>query len=476
MYRNPQSPGRRHSLGRDETHLPQGECRYLLLHPEVRGQRCACVGFTLNRTTPGSSCDCGHQACYHIAVKEERPTEREEIEGLKLKVQRLEELLEQERDGLKHKLTTRLGELEEHVDKCKAEMESEVKTAYRGIEGLWHNVATLQRQARLHDDRIDAIADANQETQDDVQALQKRVIEVDDASMVLEERIDSLTPPLDPTKFRPKQKSSSPSTGNMKREDTMTEAQPIDIDVVSKSWTAHVSLLPQASQPFPFEKDTLAYKRALSRGLHRIIAIPGPDSQSFTQKISSVFAPLLKGRRWMPLVAKICDAENLRGLPMLRQLPSAQLDETLYDLDFLKKNCATLDVNGNILDLYIAMREDAFSWAELHHSPPVIEGLEACWKYDTILDGTPRLDDESQTAKDPLDDTLNTDEKPSAGNLIRNWSPPATRLKRAASAISRSPSFGSADGESKRSKPTRQHVGVTAPAAVESLRCRAEAV
>jgi hypothetical protein len=429
---------------------------------------------------PGSSCDCGHQACYHVAVKEERPTEREEIEGLKLQVQRLEELLEQERDGVKHKLTTRLGELEEHVDKCKAEMESEVKTAYRGIEGLWHNVATLQRQARLHDDRIDALVDANQATQDDMQALQKRVIEVDDASMLLEERMDSLTPPLDPIKIQSKQKTSSPSTGNKKREDAMNETQPIDNDVVSKSWTVHVSLLPQASQPFPFEKDTLAYKRALSRGLHRIIAIPGPDSQSFTQKISSEFSPLLKGRCWMPLVAKICDAENLRGLPMLRQLPSSQLDESLYDLDFLKNNCATLDVNGNVLDLYIAMREDTFSWAELLRSPPIIEGLEACWKYDTILDGTPRLDNEAQTAKDPLDDSLNTDEKPSAGDLIRTWSPPATRLKRTASAISRtlsrSPSFGAADGESKRSKPTRQRVGVTTPAAVESLGLRAEAV
>ena len=260
----------------------------------------------------------------------------------------------------------------------------------------------------------------------------------------------------------------------------MNETQPIDNDVVSKSWTVHVSLLPQASQPFPFEKDTLAYKRALSRGLHRIIAIPGPDSQSFTQKISSEFSPLLKGRCWMPLVAKICDAENLRGLPMLRQLPSSQLDESLYDLDFLKNNCATLDVNGNILDLYIAMREDTFSWAELLRSPPIIEGLEACWKYDTILDGSPRLDNEAQTAKDPLDDSLNTDEKPSAGDLIRTWSPPATRLKRTASAISRtlsrSPSFGAADGESKRSKPTRQRVGVTTPAAVESLGLRAEAV
>lgn len=472
MYRNPQSPSRRHSLGRDETHLPHGECRYLLLHPEVRGQRCACVGFTLNRSTPGSSCDCGHQACYHVTAKEERPTEREEIEGLRQQIQRLEELLEQERDGVKHKLTARLGELEEHVDKCKGEIESEIKTAYWGIEGLWHNIDKLQRQARSHDDRIDALIDANQAIQDDVQALQKRVIEVDDASMLLEERLDNLT--SDPTRLSLKQESSSPSTGEVRRENASTEIQPIDNDIVSKSWTAHVSLLPEASAPFPFEKDSLKYKRALSRGLHRMVAIPGPDSQSFTRKISSEFAPLLRGRQWMPLVAKICDAKNLRGLPMLRQLEPSQIDENLYDLDFLKKNCATLDVHGNILDLYIAMRDHNFSWAELQHSPPFIEGLEACWNHDAILDGSPLLEDESQTVKELSDDTLCTDDKPSAGDRRRQFSPPSTKMKRTASAISRTSSFGSADGDKKRARGIRAiRVDANTPTPVECRRAEA---
>lgn len=474
MYRNPQSPGRRHSLGRDETHLPQGECRYLLLHPEVRGQRCACVGFTLNRSTPGSSCDCGHQACYHIAVKEERSTVREEIEGLKQQIQRLQELLEQERESVKFSLTTRLGELEEHVDKCKAEIESEIKTAYRGIEGLWHNIAKLQRQARSHDDRIDALADTSQAIQDDVQALQKRIIEVDDASMLLEERLDSLAPDL--TRLRHKQSSSSPPASDAKEAGALNETQPIDNEIVSKSWTAHVSLLPKASRPFPFEKDTLAYKRAFSRGLHRIVAIPGPDSVSFTQKISSEFAPLLRGRRWMPLVAKICDAENLRGLPMLRQLPPAQIDESFYDREFLKTNCATLDVNGNILDLYIAMCDDTFSWAELQRSPPFVEGLEACWKYDAILDGGSLLEDETQGPKEFSDDALITDDKQSAGDLLRPCPPPTTRMKRTASGISRTASFGSADGEKKRVRVIGPHVGAATAAPVDSVSLRAETV
>merc|ERR1712169_99608 len=42
----------------------------------------------------------------------------------------------------------------------------------------------------------------------------------------------------------------------------------------SQSWTVHVSLLPTSAQPFPFEKDTAAYKRCLSRGLHQVLVIP----------------------------------------------------------------------------------------------------------------------------------------------------------------------------------------------------------
>jgi hypothetical protein len=316
----------------------------------------------------------------------------------------------------------------------------------------------------LHDDQIDGLADASQAAQDDLRALQRRVIEVDDASMLLEERLDSLTP--DPIRLRPKQASSSQPDGEVRSKNILIETQPIDNDIVSKSWTAHVSLLPVASRPFPFEKDTLAYKRALSRGLHRIVAIPGPDSQSFTQKISSEFAPLLRGRRWMPLVAKICDAKNLCGLPMLRQLEPSLIDDSFYDLDFLKKNCAILDVNGNILDLYIAMRDDTFSWAELQRSPPFMECLEACWNYDAALDGGSRLDEELQSAKELSDDALNADDKPPAGDLLRPFSPPTTRTKRNASTAT----LANADGDKKklRGMGRAARVDPTPPTPVES--------
>ena len=50
-----------------KSHLPEGECRYLLPHSEVIGQRCACVGFVLNQMIPGNLCDCGHNAAFHSA-------------------------------------------------------------------------------------------------------------------------------------------------------------------------------------------------------------------------------------------------------------------------------------------------------------------------------------------------------------------------------------------------------------------------
>jgi hypothetical protein len=153
----------------------------------------------------------------------------------------------------------------------------------------------------------------------------------------------------------------------------------------SQAWTVHVSLLPTSSQPFPFEKDTTAYKRCLSRGLHQMVVVPDSDSHSFKVSIDQAFSIILHGRPWLPLVARICDAKNLRGLPMLRQLPTYLIGSD-YNAEFLQHNCAVVDESGKILDLYIAMSEDTISWAELREITPFIPGLESAWIYDPYLD------------------------------------------------------------------------------------------
>lgn len=45
--------------------LPAGGCQFILLHPSVSNQRCACQAYRRNQAIPGSVCECGHQACYH---------------------------------------------------------------------------------------------------------------------------------------------------------------------------------------------------------------------------------------------------------------------------------------------------------------------------------------------------------------------------------------------------------------------------
>lgn len=209
-------------------------------------------------------------------------TDREEIEALKQKIQRLEELLEQERYGARNNLTARLSDLEEGLDRYRNEVGADVKSAFRGLQGIWHHVGALERRARLHDERIDDLVDANQATRDDVEILQKRVIEIDDSSMLLEERLDALSPPENPTSTdRPTSPSMQNNTDRSMgisaepiRQDTplhvlpeldeskslsLPHIEPLDDVATSKAWSVHVSLLPTASLPFPFEKDTAAY-------------------------------------------------------------------------------------------------------------------------------------------------------------------------------------------------------------------------
>jgi len=473
------SPPRREKA-RDDSHLPQGDCRYILLHPAVEGLRCACVGFTLNRSIPGSTCDCGHNACYHVPNKDTGSVERQEMEALKEQISRLEARLEQSTTGMD--LVERIGRLEESVDKNKGEVDTEVKNMYRNVGGLWHSVGQMQKKSTYYDDRIEGLEDG-------VQRMQNSLIEIDDASMKLEDRIESLeresipschitsrrrkasTPPgpsfddIEDSSVKSETRTSNgslalpcssaaPRRSNLSLHIVTTE-EPLHIQDFrqrvssvgsgSQAWTVHVSLLPTPAQPFPFEKDTAAYKRCLSRGLHRVVAIPDSDHHSFVTAVSDAFSEILRGRPWNPLVAKLCDAKTLRGLPMLRQLDS-RLIGSEYNVEFLQENCAVTDDSGKILDLYIAMEHDTISWAELKEIGQYMNGLEAAWTFDPYLDGL--VDEADGLAPDSG--------RPAAGDILSTWSPTSTRPKRKENEITRTASFSSTtETENARAKVRR---------------------
>lgn len=269
-----------------------------MLHPEVKGLRCACVGFALSRAIPaGSTCDCGHQACYHIPQKESASVERRELEALKKKIDMLEEELDRERSGERGGLVDRLGRLEELVDRTRGETESEFKNVYRAQSGLFQHVGILNKRTPYYEDHIEALEDS-------VQGIRNQMEEMDDASMRLEDKVDALekSSSLDTSMISRRRKASTPPSlrvdnsteDSVKSEESDMSPSPTpresrfplhlvmadeasrirsfrervsSVGSGSQSWTVHVSLLPTSEQPFPFEKDTAAYKRCLSRGM-----------------------------------------------------------------------------------------------------------------------------------------------------------------------------------------------------------------
>lgn len=189
-----------------------------------------------------------------------------------------------------------------------------------------------------------------------------------------------------------------------------------------------------------------------------MIVVPNSDSTALKSAVDAAFINILRGRHWNPLVARLCDAQNLRGLPMLRQL-APYLIGSDYNYDFLQQNCAVNDESGKILDLYIAMEDDTISWIELKDVAVHTLGLEAAWTYDPYLDGPP----EGSRRFEHSDSS-----RPAAGDIVPAWSP---SLKRNASEISRTPSFGSS-AESDGSRAKLRCTGT----AVEVVGRQAEAV
>lgn len=463
------SPVMRVTPEADEPNLPQGNCRYIMMMPEIKGNRCACVNFTLNKSLPGATCECGHLACFHHKTAEP-PIDKQELDLLRQRVRQLEELFARGSEK-ENEVILRVSELEGIVETRTDEMSQEIKKTYGNLNRAWHSIGELESRSGDYERQFQGVGGHLKNVDEELHRLHDRQCELNDAELGLEERFLELVDSVEeataddaPPRGRQRRKSMSnhapamsksperrarqrPSSIATPQRNTTpaTLASPVTplrptpmpfrsaASAASELWTVHISLLPSNSLPFPFERDTNAYKRCLSRGLHQMVPVNGWSAGAFTSAVSQAFGSLLKGRQWVPLQAKLCDAESLQGLPMLRPLDAALLNSR-YDFDFLRTHCAVLDVHGKIDSLYIAMRDSTLSWHALRHSPVFLSGLEVSWGYDPMLDAT-----------DPFEDDENVDEstRPSAGDLV------GSLKKRAASEISRSSSFGAATNASE---------------------------
>ena len=473
----------------DEDKMPKGHCRYILLLPEIKGQRCACVGFSLNKGIPGATCDCGHLACFHNKEVEASSDQKQELDILKKRIQQLEEQISQGQEDVLEGVVSRINEVEDHLEKSREEFGEQIKGTYRNISISWRSIEDVSRKSNQQGEQLRHIMEKLNAHDEQLDRLRAGQMELQDADISLEERIENLmeeeeelflsrpregqlrqrrrstsdtsrpTFPLGPLgagdaapdgHLRPRQapEISGPAQehgGGSAREGTGAPRIPKPMPASARStgaWTVHISLLPHAFVPMPFERNTNAYQRCLSRGLHQMVAVHGRDAESFTTAVEKAFGSFLKGRPWMPLQAKLCDAEQLQGLPMLRQL-EPQLVEARYDHEFLRNHCAVCDNSGMIDSLYIAMRRHTISWHTLRHSPVFMEGLEDAWAYDSLLD------------TDPYDGNMAVDDghRPAAGDIT--LPPIPTSLKRPLTEMSRSNSFGSAASPTVESDEAR---------------------
>lgn len=477
----------------DESNLPQGNCRYIMMMPEIKGHRCACVNFSLNKSLPGAMCECGHLACFHHKTAEP-PMDRQELELLRQRVQQLEELLSRGSEK-ENEVVQRVSELEGVVEVRTEEISQEIKKTYGNLNRAWHSIGELERRSGEWEPRFQGVGGHLKKMDDELRRLHDRQCELNDADLSLEERFLEMAEQLDdmdedvaaaggrgrqrrgsmsdliPTISRSPEvtaRQHNSSTGTPQRSTVpmrittpITPSRPTPIPfrstaaaaaAASECWTVHVSLLPNSSLPFPFERNTNAYKRCLSRGLHQMVVVNGTTSEAFVSAVSTAFHSLLLNRPWVPLQAKLCDAETLQGLPMLRPLDPSLIHGD-YDVAFLRAHCAVLDAHGKIDSLYISMQHATLSWHALRHAPVFLPGLEASWDYDPMLD-----------ANDPFEDDDHTiDEfRPSAGDLVGS----IPNLKRAASEISRSSSFGAATGTAASDAATGAGASaVTSPSA-----------
>ncbi|KAI9795156.1 MAG: hypothetical protein M1816_000178 [Peltula sp. TS41687] len=375
--------GRSHSSDL-QARLPRGECRFILLHPEVSGQRCSCQGFWLNNAVPGSSCACGHQACYHVSSASHEGVSREEHEALLVRVARLEAHLEKERgENLRH----RVGALEEAVEQGHHVSEEGYRDVHRAIQGVYGHMGQLRRLAAdrfMHqEDKIEGLLDQVTSLGNEMTDLRQRVVAIDEITMNLEDRLSDL--------------GENEASGSKDHSSPRQVAPPVTgVEVstgeASNSWTANVAFIPSPVTGLPmspYHEGTKAYLRCASRGLIRKVTFKDSSSSSFQRVMEEEFGPLLTGRRWMPLRCTKSSPTSSQADQTLDRLSEDLCQEELWDAKFLQQqHCIFSNGPSDMRLLHVTLRDHVWTWKAIH-ALPAVKGKEdeSYWQYDESIDG-----------------------------------------------------------------------------------------
>ncbi|KAL2111848.1 hypothetical protein VUR80DRAFT_9236 [Thermomyces stellatus] len=399
------------------------------------------MNFTMSRDVPSATCDCGHLACFHVK-DDDPPVEKREVERLKQRLESLEDQLDADRHGSLANIVSQYTGIGESAAKWDEDKSHELRNIYGNISRIWQSIQQLEtwvdtaakaQRASLsyrHHGRAHTL-DTATENAGHGNDWKPSVTEKEIGSKSMQPAVSSPSlvhhcHPASTGQADQELPLSMAGSGTRPTESITIPNRPLR-PVTLEPWTVHISLLPDMSRPFPFERDTVAYKRCLSRGLHRMVVVSGPDADAFTSVVSKTFGHLLQGRPWMPLQARLCAAEQLTGLPMLRPL-DLSLQGHRFDHEFLRKHCAVCDSRGKIESLYLAPRVGTLSWKTLKDAPVYIGGLEASWAYDPALDQPGPLHTDSRNERVQIwsDDVISTASKRTAAEISPASNPGAS--------------------------------------------------
>ena len=166
----------------DQRRFPTGQCRYIVLHPSVQNQQCTCQGFHHNRNAPGTSCECGHQACYH--VHNQNPGQDGLLGGDAFQLAKINNLLDRVRrleDALQDERQVRDTSIVEE----RRIRDREIRVLREALAPFYKSEEDMRRKLIELEDRLDSNID--EQTR-----LRERIVSIDDAGMTLEKRVDEL--------------------------------------------------------------------------------------------------------------------------------------------------------------------------------------------------------------------------------------------------------------------------------------------
>ncbi|KAF2139701.1 uncharacterized protein K452DRAFT_193305, partial [Aplosporella prunicola CBS 121167] len=373
-------------LPKPEADLPRGECRFIQRERDAQTgsrQRCVCQGFSLDKQqVVGTGCECGHPAWVHVQQPMAAVTYEEHV------------ALAEEMRRFKQEQDTRLKSLQLELVKTQHELlaqralYSERERLFKAIEArMYQNMKAMKMQL---DDKMDGMIDQQH-------AFQKKLIDVEDATMEHEIHFEKLGIPDKEPPSTLSAVAAAPAVVSAAR--SATDGHVMHIAAANtrvrspekrpQPWGARVIMVPHRMQRFAFESSSKASKRCQSRNLHQDVSFPNTDNATFIVHIDNAFNHALKGRPWIPLVATRPPDDPLARLA-LRPLPADLASPALWDLAFLRRHCFALDEALGAEVLYIALRDADLSWDEMRALPPSLNTTaadeESAWAHDVELD------------------------------------------------------------------------------------------